>query len=281
MTRRLTLAALIAFGLVAAAGAQDPFGRRGQDFWGQRFRRAPPRFPAANSFDGSFNFCRLYYNQVRRYPGGSGWSTDYPDADVNFTIRLSELTKTRVSRQPGGEPNHLVVPATDDALFKCPFLMMEDAGAAGFSDLEIERLREYLLKGGFIWVDDFWGEYAWADWVNELERILPPEQFPMFDIGPDHPLFRTLFDVKRVPQIANIAFWRRTGGRTSELGDESAEVHVRGINDRKGRLMVFITHNTDISDAWEREGEDPAFFFQFSPEGYQVGINVLMYAMTH
>ena len=277
MRRRLGLASLVAVMLVAVAAAQDQWPSQ----WGQRFRRAPPRFPTADSFDGSFNFCRLYYNQVRSYRSGSGWSTDYPDADVNFTIRLSELTKTRVSRQRDGAPNYLVVPATDDALFKCPFLLMEDAGAAGFSDIEVARLREYLLKGGFLWVDDFWGDAAWADWVNELERILPPAEYPMFDVPKDHPLFRSLFEVKRVPQIPAISHWRRFGGETSELGAESAEVHVRGINNRRGDLMVLITHNTDIADAWEREAEDPQFFFLFSPEGYQVGINVLMYAMTH
>ena len=273
MIRRVVVAALLAVAFAAAAGAQD--------FWGRRFSRAPPRFPTARSFDGSFNFCRLHFNQVRRHQSGSGWSTDYPDADVNFTIRLSELTKTRVSRQPGGEPNYLVVPATDEALFKCPFLLVEDAGAAGFTDLEAARLREYLLKGGFLWVDDFWGDFAWNDWLRELDRILPLDEYPIFDVGMDHPIFRTLFDVRRVPQIPNIGYWRRSGGDTSEMGSDSAEVHVRGVNDRRGRLVVFITHNTDIADSWEREAEDPRFFIQFSPEGYQVGINVLMYAMTH
>ena len=276
MSVRLLLGSLIVVVLCTVVAAQNAWPQ-----WGQRFRRAPPRFPSANSFDGSFNFCRLYYDHARRHPSGSGWSTDYPDADVNFTIRLSELTKTRVSRQPGGEPNYLVVPASDDALFKCPFLIMEDAGAAGFSDFETARLREYLLKGGFLWVDDFWGSEAWADWMNELERILPQAEYPMFDVTPDHPLFRSLFEIKRVPQIPAISHWRRSGGGTSELGAESAEVHVRGVADKRGRLMVFITHNTDIADAWEREAEDPQFFFLFSPEGYQVGINVLMYAMTH
>jgi hypothetical protein len=166
-------------------------------------------------------------------------------------------------------------------LFKCPFLMLEDAGAAGFSDVEITRLREYLLKGGFIWVDDFWGEDAWADWMNELDRILPLGEYPTFDIGMEHPLWRTLFEVKGIPQIPNIGFWRRTGGATSELGPYSEDVHVRGVNDKKGRLMILMTHNTDIADAWEREAEDPGFFYQFSPDGYQIGINVLMYAMTH
>jgi hypothetical protein len=273
MIRRLSIAVTLAITLGATAAAQD--------FWGQRFRRAPPRFPDAKSFDGSFNFCRLYYTQVRRMFSGQGWSTDYPDADVNFSIRLSELTRTRVSRQRGGEPNHLVVPATDEALFKCPFILMEDAGSLEFSDDEVVRLREYLLKGGFIWVDDFWGDKAWEEWISQLSRVLDPKEYPVVDLDTSHPIFRTHFNVPRMPQIPAISQWRRMGGGTSELGEESAIVNVRGISDRKGRLMMLMTHNTDIADAWEREGEDPQFFYQFSPDGYAVGINVLMYAMTH
>src|SRR4029453_9247832 len=100
--------------------------------------------------------------------GGAGWSTDYPNADTNFSIRLSELTKTRVSRTSEGEPNHLVVRPTDDALFQCPFVQMSDGGTAGFTDEEAAALRAYLLKGGFLWADDFWGDDAWDHLTGEL-----------------------------------------------------------------------------------------------------------------
>jgi hypothetical protein len=273
-TSRCAAASVIAALLVTAVSAQDffPF-RRGS-------MREPPRFPNADSFDGGFNFCRLMYDSARVEPGGQGWWTDYPDADTNFSIRLSELTKIRVSRQPGGEPNHLVVRITDDALFQCPFVEIEDAGTATFSDAEVSRLRDYLLKGGFLWADDFWGDAAWEYWQAELARVLPPTAYPIRDINPDHPLFRMMFQVKEIPQIPSIQHWRRTGGSTSERPD-SDEVHFRGITDGRGRLMVLMTHNTDISDAWEREGEDPRFFYSFSPAGYAVGINVVVYSMTH
>ena len=143
------------------------------------------------------------------------------------------------------------------------------------------RLREYLLKGGFLYVDDFWGDWAWHQWEEEIGRVLPPKKYPIVDIGPDHPLYRTLFIFPKMPQIPSINSWMRMGGATSERGEESAEVHMRGINDQHGRLMVLMTHNTDISDAWEREGEDPRYFYQFSPDGYAVGINIVMYALTH
>ncbi|MBI2834972.1 MAG: DUF4159 domain-containing protein [Acidobacteria bacterium] len=262
--------------VAAAAGAQDWWDRG----WGG-FRRVPPRFASAESFDGAFNFCRIMYQSGRREAGGQGWRTDYPDADVNFSIRLSELTKTRVSRQLSGEPNHLVVRLTDAALFQCPFAILEDAGTASLSDPEIANLRAYLVKGGFVWVDDFWGTRAWDSWVSELARVLPPAEYPIQNLPPDHPIFRTMFEVQAVPQIPSIQFWRMSGGGTSERGPESAEPDIRGISDRHRRLMVLMTHDTDIADAWEREGEDPRFFYSFSPDGYAVGINVLMYAMTH
>ena len=100
-------------------------------------------------------------------------------------------------------------------------------------------------------------------------------------LTPGHPVFRTFFEVTRVPQIPSIAHWRRSGGGTSERGAESAVPQMYAISDSHNRIMVLMTHNTDISDAWEREGEDARFFYQFSPDGYSVGINVLMYTMTH
>jgi hypothetical protein len=272
---RTAIAAAVALVLaVAAAGAQDYFPFR-------RMRDPSARFPTKDSFDGSFNFCRLMYNRVTREAGGQGWWTDYPGADTNFSIRLSELTKTRISRTVSGEPNHLVVQATDDELFQCPFIIVSDAGTAGFTDEEVLRLRAYLLKGGFIWADDFWGTPAWEQWSSEIGRVLPSFDYPIVDLTPVHPLFRTMFDLKAIPQIPNIGHWRRSGGGTSERGFDSEHVNVRGISDANGRLMVLMTHNTDISDAWEREGEDPGFFYQFSPDGYAVGINVLLYAFTH
>jgi hypothetical protein len=273
--KRLALASLFAAVAAAVAGAQG-FNQG----WG-RLRYAPPRFPTADSFDGSFNFCRGWYDNDRREPGGMGWWTDYPDADINFSIRLSELTKTHISKQSDGEPNHLVVRLTDDALFSCPWIEMEDVGVMRLSDDEVKRLREYLLKGGFLYVDDFWGEWAWEQWVEEISRVLDPKKYPIFDIPMSHPLFRTMFVVQKLPQIPSINHWMRSGGGTSERGEESAIPDIRGIADEHGRLMVVMTHDTDISDAWEREGEDPRYFYQFSPDGYAVGINVVIYALTH
>jgi hypothetical protein len=273
----MTIVALLLAASVAAA----------QEQWEQRFRgwggrsRYPPRYPTATSFDGSFNFCRLVYTSDRREQGGSGWSTDYWDADINFSTRLAELTKTTISRQPNGEPNHLTVRISDPALFQCPILSATDVGTALFTDAEADILRDYLEKGGFLWVDDFWGPYAWDNWVTNISKVLPAGQYPIRDIPEDHPMRRMLFEFKELPQIPSINFWNQYGGQTSERFELSAEPHLRGIMDQQGRYMVIMTHNTDISDAWEREAADPRFFFSFSPQGYAVGLDVFLYGMTH
>jgi hypothetical protein len=272
ITRVFLVAALLA---VSAGYTFAQFGRGG--FFNSPVTLAPSAFP-----DRNFVVCRLMYTSVRREPSGGGWRTDYPYGEINLTIRFSELTRTPVSQSGGREPNHYVVRLTDDELFQCPFTMASDVGTIGLTDEEAERLRLYLLKGGFLWVDDFWGPLAWEQWTHEFSKVLPSEQFPIQDVPLDDPIFKSQFIVEKVPQITNIQFWRMTRGReTSERGADSAVPHFRAVRDDHGRIMVVMTHNTDIADSWEREGEDPAFFYQFSPNGYAVGVNVLLHAMTH
>jgi len=282
VTRRALRVALVAALVVAlggAAAAQFRGGGRFGRFGG--FREYPAKFPTADSFGHGFNFCRGVYTQTFREAGGQGWLTDYPDADLNFSIRLSELTRTRVSVDGSGTPDFLTVRLTDPELFQCPYLHMEDVGTVTFSDIEVQALREYLQKGGFLWVDDFWGTDAWNWWESQIGRVLPPEEYPIQDLTPAHPIYRTQFEIEAFPQIPSIQSWRDRPSETSERGYDSADPHFRAISDRHGNIMVVMTHNTDISDAWEREGEDPRYFYLFSPKGYAVGVNVLMYAMTH
>jgi hypothetical protein len=250
--------------------------RGGRGGWGGEVG-APPKFPAVSDFDGSWHFCRLMYRSQQR---GLGLGTDYPYADINFSTRLSELTKTQVGMQDG-EPNHLVVRPTDPELFQCPFVMASDPGSAGFSAEDAAGLRDYLLKGGFLWVDDFWGPWAWDAFADEIGKALPPGEFPIKEVGPEHPIYRMLFTVAEIPQVPSMQFWRMTGGATSEMDEYSAKAHMAAIMDKQGRIMVLMTHNTDIADSWEREGDDPQFFFHFSPNGYAVGLNSVLYALTH
>ena len=155
----------------------------------------------------------------------------------------------------------------------------DDRGGVGV--VQRSRGRDYLLKGGFLWADDFWGGYAWQWWEAQLRRVLPADQYPIVELPRDHPLFHSNFQVQRTPQIASINFWAGSGGNTSERGADSAEVHTRAILDDKGRIMVLSTHNTDLGDSFEREGDDPEYFRTMSVPGYSFGINVLVYAMTH
>ena len=161
---RLVLLAVLVLGTAAAAAAQ--------------FQRGIPfgtRIAAPGDFDGRFNFCRLVYQGNRR---GGSWTTDYPNADINMSIRFSELTKTRVSFTPGGQPKHLLVRPTDDTLFQCPLVIMTAPGSAVFDDEEAAALRTFLDKGGFLWADDFWGTDQWEQWEYELRKILPAAEHP-------------------------------------------------------------------------------------------------------
>jgi hypothetical protein len=264
---------LVAMLVVAAAVEAQRYFREGS---------FAPRWAPAQMPDASFVICRLAYRSVRMEYSGIGWQTDYPYAEINLTTRLSELTKTRVSRDEGEQPNFYVVRLTDDALFNCPITVASDAGTIGIREDEADRLRTYLLKGGFLWADDFWGSAAWEHWESEIAKVLPPSEYPIEDVDMSDPLLHSLFEVKQIPQITNIQFWRRSGGQeTSERGADSEDVHFRVIRDKHRRVMVLMTHNTDVADSWEREGEDPAFFYQFSPAGYALGIDVLIHALTH
>ena len=111
---------------------------------------------------------------------------------------------------------------------------------------------------------------------------MPPSEYPIEDVPLGDPIFQSMFEVKQVPQVTSIRFWRASGGRnTSERGAESATPHLRGIRDAHGNLMAVMTHNTDIADSFEREGDDPQYFYQMSVPGYAFGINTLLYALTH
>jgi hypothetical protein len=263
---------LIAVMLAAAVASAQRRGRFGYQ-----------RIPENPAYDGAFQFCRIAFNNAPN-GDGAGWFVDWPRADENLTFRLSELTTTTVSIGNGGPRayNHSVLNLTDVlTLSKCPFTMLTEPGGAYFDQAEAQGLREYLQRGGFLWADDFWGEYAWEHWVGELRKALPSGEFTITDVPLDHPIFHMLYDVHEMPQIPSIGFWAGTGGATSERGRDSAVPHARGAFDANGHMLVFMTHNTDFGDAFEREGDMREYFNAFASRGYAVGINVILYAMTH
>ena len=271
---------VLAVALVAVAVAVSP--AHAQFRGGGRMmpvKEGMPTRGTGTGVDRGYTFCRLMYTSVRGEANGQGWTTDYPDADHNFMLRLSQLTHTRVSWWKIGEPGYSIVRPTDKNLYNCPFVFASDVGTMYLTDEEVTKMRDYLMKGGFLWVDDFWGNRAWEQWSSQISRVLPG--YRMVDIPLDNPMLNYIYKVKVIPQIPSIQFWRRSGGLTSERGAESAEPHLRGIYDDSGRLMVVVTHNTDIADGWEREAEDDAFFYRFSWDAYALAINIVMWSLTH
>ncbi len=232
-----------------------------------------------------FTFVRIRYSSgyggggysrgYGRYRGGGRWATDFPDSDLNFSYRLQQLTSMEV------DPNALVLELTDERLFDYPFIYIVEPGGLVFSDEEVKNLRKYLLNGGFLMVDDFWGEDEWYNFYYEIKRVFPDRE--PIELPYEHPIFHCVFELKERPQIPSIghALGGRSYGVTWERGD-AREVHYKALYDDKGRIMAIICHNTDLGDGWEREGENEWYFHEFSEKSaYPLGINIVFYAMTH
>jgi len=272
--------------LAAAVSAGPVFGQRAEDRGG-----VPDWRPDQEFANDVFTFVRIQYSSgygggpgyvgrgIRgrggRGFGGGSWAVDYPDSDLNFSYRLHQLTSMEVN------PDGLVLTLTDPRLFSYPFIYIVEPGRLVFSDEEVTALRRYLLGGGFLMVDDFWGEAEWANLYREIKRVFPdrePREVPL-----EHPIFHAVFDLKERPQIPSInaALQGQPYGITWERQD-AQEVHYKALYDDRGRMMAFICHNTDLGDGWEREGENEWYFHQFSEKSaYPLGINIVFYAMTH
>jgi hypothetical protein len=215
-----------------------------------------------------------------------GWITDYPDSDLNFSFRLQQMTSLKV------DPNGREVKLTDPALFDYPWIYIVEAGRMELRDEEIPILRKYLLNGGVLMADDFWGWKQWDNFEYWMKKVLPERNWT--ELPMDHPLFHCVFDIK-VPknklQTPNSHLGAESlnpnsprYGVTWEFhdGEQCREMHVRAWLDDKGRIMAIATHNCDMGDSWEREGEEAGFFHEFSEKrGYPLGINIVFYIMTH
>jgi hypothetical protein len=225
-----------------------------------------------------FTFVRLQYthSMMRGRRGGrGGWQTDWPDADLNFSFRLHEMTSMRVEPDVD-ERDDKSIRIEDERLFNYPFVYIVEPGSLSLSDEEAAILRKYLLGGGFLMLDDFWGEAQWNNAADQIAKVFPERQ-PQ-DLPLDHPIFHCVFDLKEKPQLPSIYVAQQ--GYTSEAPGEGP--NYRAIFDDKGRMMVIFCHNTDNGDGWEREAEDPWYFKNFSePKAYPMGINIIFYAMTH
>ena len=265
----------------------------------QRYgRNDEERLVERDIFPGNaFTFCRAQYSsgEGRSREGGRGrgrrrgrgsWRVDYPEADQNFSLRLSQLTTLNINKDEQGEFLHAIARLDEPDLFKYPFIYMLEVGGMSLSEPEREGLRDYLLRGGFLLVDDFWGDRAWENWVYEISQVLPPEEYPMIDIPLDHEIFHIVFELDGVPQVPGIRAWEWSGdsleGDYSRYTVYGPEARCKGIFDHDGRLMAVVMHNTDLGDGWEREGEHIEYFKEYSSKlAYPMGINIVVYAMTH
>ena len=269
--RLLIAVVVLAVGLMAAVGWAQRRGRFRQ--MNQFDRNGVPEWQNDPEFAKDvFTFARVRYQS---WGNGWKWQTDYPDSDLNFSYRLQQLTSLKV------DPQGKIVDLTAPELFDYPFLYLIEPGSLVFSDDEVAALRRYLLNGGFLMVDDFWGEDEWDNFYHEIKRVFPdrdPVELPL-----EHPIFHCVYDLKEKPQIPSIhaAIYGRDSGITWERPD-AKDVHYKALFDDHQRMMAIICHNTDLGDGWEREGEDEWYFREFSEKkAYPLGINIVFYAMTH
>jgi hypothetical protein len=241
-----------------------------------------PNWPVHKELpNDSFTFARLRFHsesgRSRRYGRFSKWLTDYPDADLNFSYRLQQLTSLQVN------PKAAVVDIDPEQLRHYPFVYMIEPGHISLTDDEAKTLRAYLMNGGFLLVDDFWGTEEWDTFYIALKQIFPDRE-PQ-DVPLEHEIFSMVFPLKVKPQIPSVghAMAGRGQGITYEWDKPGSEqVHYRAVYDDKKRMVVMICHNTDNGDGWEEEGTDPWYFREFSEKyGYPLGINIVFYALTH
>src|SRR5678815_3925540 len=182
--RRRTIAVLVPVALLIASLAGAQFRRVGNTSLEAHLARP-------ETYDGRFHYCRAVYRPNPRGDGGS-WLTDYPLAGIVLSIRVSELSKINVAFDAPGQPRPLIVSLTDEELFQCPVIIMQEVGRLLFTREDAAKLRTYLLKGGFLWVDDFWGSYAWEVWETEIRKVFPETaEYPIFDVPRSHPMYHT------------------------------------------------------------------------------------------
>jgi hypothetical protein len=207
------------------------------------------------------------------------WETDFPEGDENIAHRLSQLTRIEVG------PKIATRFLTASDLGDFPLLFMSDPGWMVLSREEKSALARYLQNGGFLWVDDFWGLAEWRQLDNVMAQVLPGRSWQVLPIS--HPIFHQVFDLKAMPQIPAIEYARDRGGTAEyDAGHKLPtgsldEPQMRAWLDDDGRVMVLATHNTDMGDGWEREAYGDWYFETFSTKAYMIGVNVVVYAMTH
>jgi hypothetical protein len=231
-----------------------------------------PRRTKLSKGAGEFTFVRTIYHSPYRGRGWYGsWATDFPEADRHFIdgIRLWSDINLDIAEKP------VQVEILDDRLFRYPLIYFVEPGYMELSPEEAVRLREYTDRGGFLFLDDFWGDYEWENVQEQMRRVFPDARIE--DLPLRHGVFHSYFDIDEVVQVPGIGAWLGRGV-THEKG--GVVPHYMGIENRKGRLVAFIARNCDLGDAWEWI-DDPRYPLKYGLAAYKVGVNVIVYAMTH
>jgi len=258
----LTLSGL-GIGLLALQGGGfGGFSRNSSDFYGEQ-----------GTEKAEYYWSRLRYTPNRSYGGygyyGRGaWSQDYPKADRQFLIALTRLTRiqTRSTEQ--------VVDLDSDEIYNYPWVYAVQVQSWAFTDAEAKRMREYLLKGGFLMVDDFHGAADWESFMRGMLQVFPDR--PIEDLPDKDEIFHVLYDLDQRFQVPGEQYV--STGRTYEKDGYNAE--WRAIRDDNGRVMVAICHNMHLGDAWEW-ADDPQYPERFASLAFRIGIDYVMYGMTH
>jgi hypothetical protein len=268
------------FGPQTPPGGGPPFG--GLPPFGavrsQRRRAPEPTEPpqlgraGASEPSGEFTFTRTIYRSPYSYGRrwGGSWATDFPEADDHFSVGLREWagTNLNVSTRP------VQVEIMDERLFDYPLIYFVEPGYLELNDEEAARLREYVARGGFMFFDDFWGTAEWDNVVEQMKKVFPdlePKELPL-----THPIFHSYLDIEQAVQVPNI--YNAMRGVTAEKGGVTP--YYMGIEDKRGRLVAFFSRNSDLGDAWEWIN-DPRYPVKYGLAAYKVGINVVIYAMSH
>lgn len=237
----------------------------------------PQSDPALRQPEAEFHMARMVYaDGGARGRGRFGfrrgwWAIDYPSAEYHFTRGVRRLSNINVA----DDSQH--VQLTDEDLFDYPWLFAQQVGQGQWSptDKEAERLREYLLRGGFLVIDDFHGTYQWQIVVAALQKVLPG--YSIVDLTPDHGIFHALYDLDQVTQIPGERHLLFCGSTQARL---EGPQKWAGVYDKEGRLMVAINFNMDMGDAWEH-ADDPCYPEPMTALAYRFGLNYVIYAMTH
>jgi hypothetical protein len=225
----------------------------------------------AEGIPREFYFSRVAYTGYGRgFRSGRSWATDYPKADQIFLSFIDRL----LANLDAYEREH-PVRLDDPGIRRFPYLYALEVGRMALTQPEIEGLHSYLMAGGFLVIDDFWGTYEWANFEYQMQLVLPG--YSIVDLPLEHPIFTTFYEIEEIMQVPNVR--NGVNGWPTHEGDGIIPM-VKGIHDKNGRLMVVINFNTDLGDAWEW-ADNPYYPLKYSTYAYEMGVNMVVYAMSH